>query len=406
MKWIAFVILIIGIVLVAGCTSPSQPVTTPATITATPATTPSATATATTVAPALPNLLGTWNGTSVGFSWTGSEYQAYNDTLVVKVTGQDGYLFTGVLSFPEANGTQVTKEFAGALDADAKGIALIEYPGGFTNGVILSADAIEMVFRDQAAPSTIAVDALRRSAPAPAMAVPPAMPDLLGIWNGTSVGSSWTGSEYQVSTLPLTMKVTGQNGRLFSGEISYQGANGTEVVKEFAGALSPDGKEIATIEYPDGFCDGTIVSADEIELVFLDETNPSMVTIDTFWRTKAPSSVAANPMANLVGNWTGTSIGYMRNASGYERIYGVLTMKVIGQDDRSFTGQVAYVVDGTPVTKDFAGVIARDGQTIATVEYPGGFGDGTIISADEIRLIFRDEAEPSTISVDSFRRTK
>ena len=202
------------------------------------------------------------------------------------------------------------------------------------------------------------------------------------------------------------MKVTGQNGRLFTGEISYRGENGTEVMKEFAGALSPDGKDIGTIEYPDGFCDVVIVSADEIELVFLDETNPSMITIDTFWRTKAPSSQATKPMANLVGNWSGTSSGYMKNASGYEAIGGVLTMKVTEQDDRFFKGQVAYEVDGSLVTKDFAGVFARDGKTIATVEYPGGFSDGIVVSADEIRLVFRDQANPSTISVDSFRRVQ
>ncbi len=403
MKWMPLVILIIGIVLATGCTT--QPVTIPATTTATTAATPSATVTATPSVPAVPNLLGTWNGTSNGYLYQ-SGYQAYNDTLVVKVTGQDGYLFTGELSFPETNGTSVTKEFAGALDADGKGIALIEYPGGFTNGVILSADSIEMVFRDQASPSTIVVDALRRSAPAPAMAIPPVMPDLLGTWNGTSVGYMETGSGYTIFPLTLTMKVTGQDGRLFTGQISYRSVNGTDVMKEFAGALSPDGKDIATIEYPDGFCDGEIVSADEIELVFRDETSPSMITIDTFRRTTAPASLAAKPAANLVGNWSGTSTGSMMNASGYEAVRGVLTMKVTGQDDRFFKGQVAYEVDGSLVTKDFAGVFARDGRTISTVESPHGFSDGVVVSADEIRLIFRDQANPSTISVDSFRRVQ
>ena len=59
---------------------------------------------------------------------------------------------------------------------------------------------------------------------------------------------------------------------------------------------------------------------------------------------------------------------------------------------------------GTRMTKDFAGIFSRDGKTFETIEYPACFSDGTIVTADEIRFVFRDTNDPSRIAIDSFRR--
>jgi hypothetical protein len=110
-------------------------------------------------------------------------------------------------------------------------------------------------------------------------------------------------------------------------------------------------------------------------------------------------------MPNLVGNWTGTYTGYIEE-TGYQVFYGVLTMKVIEQNDRLFKGQTTFLRNGTVITTDFAGVLSRDGKSFETVEYPDGFSDGVIISEDEIELIFRDNANPSRIAIDTFKRSK
>ncbi len=403
MKWIPLVILIIGIVLAAGCTSPSQPVTTPATTIATPTATPTATVPATTAVPPVPDLLGNWSGTSVGYLYQ-SGYQPYNDTLVMSVTRQEGPLFTGQILFPQRNGSMATKQFAGAMDSDGLGFELIEYPSGFANGVFVSANEVQLVYRDTGTQSNIAIDRLRL--PGAGTAAPePAMPDLLGTWTGLAVGYIEE-SGYVEFNESITMKVTAQDGRLLTGEVSFPFVNGTIVTKEFAGALSPDGKYIATIEYPYGFTDGDIVSADEIEIVFCSESGPSTITIDSLRRTAAPFTPAAKPKANLVGNWTGTSSGYVVSATGSEAIEGSITMKVTEQKDRFFRGQVSYQEDGTLVTKNFAGVFTRDGKNIETIESPDGFTYGTIVSDNEIRLVFRDDVNPPSISIDSFRRMK
>ena len=125
--------------------------------------------------------------------------------------------------------------------------------------------------------------------------------------------------------------------------------------------------------------------------------------------TSAPSTTPATPviasMPNLVGNWTGTYTGYIEE-TGYQVFYNVVTMKVIEQNDRLFKGQTTFLRNRTVITTDFAGVLSRDGKSFETVEYPDGFGDGVIVSEDEIELIFRDNTDPSRIAINTLKRAK
>lgn len=394
MKRIFLVILLAGILFAAGCISPEPTAPSLTQVTTLPVT-------ATPAAPAVPDLLGTWSGTSTGYLDL-SGYEVFNDTLTMKVTGQDGYFFTGELSFPALNGSMQTKEFAGVVGTDGKTIETIEYSGGFSDGLILSADEIELIFRDEANPSTITIDSLKRGNAAPSISLPQMIPDLLGTWNGTFIGYR-DQSGYQVFQSAITMEVTRQNGRLFTGQVSYV-LNGTRTMKEFAGVIGPDGKTIETIELPDGFGNGMVVAPDEIELIFRDEANPSMIAIDLFRRSTAPLASTERLTANLVGNWSGTTTGYLWNSSGYEAFTEIITMKVTGQTDRLFRGQLTFLQNGTRMTKDFAGVFDRDGITFATIESPDGFSDGTIVTADEVRFVFRDTNDPSRIAIDTFKR--
>jgi hypothetical protein len=400
MKWIPLMILIAGIMLVAGCTtttSTNTPATPVATTVSPAATTPSA--------PVIPELTGNWSGTSTGYMYQ-SGYEVFNETLTMTVTSQEGRLFTGVLSFPMIDGTTETKAFAGVLGDDGKTIKDIEYPSGFSDGVILAADEIELIFRDEASPSTICIDVLRRPAAAPAAAAPalPAMPDMIGHWNGTSVGYIEQ-SGYQQTSSSINMDITTQDGRFFSGTVSFV-RNNTLIEKEFAGIFARDGKSFKTIEYPDGFSNGIVISANEVRLVFRDNNDPSRISIDTFVRPGASPTPAGSITVRLTGTWLGTSLGYMENESGYGPIKGIMTMNVTTQEDRLFSGQIAYVVNGTPLTKQFAGVIGQDGRTVEIVEFPAGFDDGVIVSENEIQLVFRDDGTPSTIAIDTFRRVE
>ena len=118
-----------------------------------------------------------------------------------------------------------------------------------------------------------------------------------------------------------------------------------------------------------------------------------------------PTTKVVAGMPNLIGNWTGTYTGYIEE-TGYQVFYGVVTMKVSEQNDRLFKGQTTFLVNGTVITTNFAGVLSRDGKSFETVEYPDGFSDGVIISEDEIELIFRDNTNPSRIAIDTLKRSK
>jgi hypothetical protein len=118
-----------------------------------------------------------------------------------------------------------------------------------------------------------------------------------------------------------------------------------------------------------------------------------------------PVTPAVSGMPDLVGNWTGTFNGYIET-SGYQVYREAITMHVVEQDDRLFKGQFTYPMNGTIVTKDFAGALSRDWKSFEIIESPAGFSDGVIVSADEIEMIFRDTSSPSKIAIDTFRRSE
>ena len=148
MKWIVFGLLLMGITLCAGCTNSSA---------GAQATTPAAP-----VVSGMPNLVGNWTGAYEGYMET-KGYQVFHESMTMTIVEQKGRLFKGHVTFP-LNGTLVTKDIAGALSRDGKSFETIESPEGFSNGVIISSDEIEMIFRDTTAPTRIAIDTFKRSA--------------------------------------------------------------------------------------------------------------------------------------------------------------------------------------------------------------------------------------------------
>ena len=149
MKWIVIGILLIGIMLCAGCTSPNS------------STVPQATPSLTQAGSGMPSLVGNWSGTYVGYRDTDG-YQVFQGPMTLIIVEQNDRLFQGYVSYP-MNGTMVTKDVAGALNPDGTSFRTIESPMGFSDGIIISADEIEMIFRDTADPSKIAIDTLKRS---------------------------------------------------------------------------------------------------------------------------------------------------------------------------------------------------------------------------------------------------
>ncbi len=119
----------------------------------------------------------------------------------------------------------------------------------------------------------------------------------------------------------------------------------------------------------------------------------------------AASGASASEIPNLLGSWEGTGPGYIA-AAGYvdEGAYGTLAFNVTEQNGRLFNGTLTYQVDGGDVVEGFAGAIAADGETFYVTEFISGYDVGTVISEDEIELIYFQDGEAGEIFVQTLRR--
>jgi len=142
-----FAILILGIVLISGCTSTS----------------PSHAATPTTPAvPVTPNLIGTWTGTMQGYDGITGYSDWGNMTISMVVKDQQGQFFSGNLVI-RINSTPVkTTPVAGIFENDGKTFFMVEENNGYTKGWIIGDNKIQLFHLDDHKPIDVAIDTLTR----------------------------------------------------------------------------------------------------------------------------------------------------------------------------------------------------------------------------------------------------
>jgi hypothetical protein len=118
------------------------------------------------------------------------------------------------------------------------------------------------------------------------------------------------------------------------------------------------------------------------------------------------SGTAPAVVPGMIGNWTGTVNAY-DDGKGYNNVSGdVMTLMVTGQQDRIFSGDVIFTnQSGYTWSTAFACAISHDGKTLTMVQRDGGYSTGTVISPEEIELIYTDNSKPFTIGIDSLKKT-
>lgn len=113
------------------------------------------------------------------------------------------------------------------------------------------------------------------------------VPNLKGNWT-VSWGGYDAGVGYSNATQnePFLMSITDQQGRIFSGNLIYKHKNGTADIEGLAGAIGSDNKSLYIAEIGGGYALGSIVSNDDIELIYLSSGKELSVAVDKLSRAK------------------------------------------------------------------------------------------------------------------------
>jgi len=108
-------------------------------------------------------------------------------------------------------------------------------------------------------------------------------PDLLGTWTGTMNGyDKGIGFNNHTGGV-MVLTVTGQQGRVFAGNLTITEGDATPISESFAGTIGRDGRMIVIVEEA-GYCTGEIIGPDEIEVVYANDGDNYAVSIDSLRR--------------------------------------------------------------------------------------------------------------------------
>ena len=131
MKIALTIIVIVLFVLSSGCTTPA-----PATPALSPGTTPAAPST-------VPDLVGTWSGTSVGHvnakGWVDAGSPSFD------ISDQKGLAFTGTKTYATLDGTKKTENISGVITRKGE-IYIAELESGIIMGDLVGPDTMELVY--------------------------------------------------------------------------------------------------------------------------------------------------------------------------------------------------------------------------------------------------------------------
>jgi hypothetical protein len=110
--------------------------------------------------------------------------------------------------------------------------------------------------------------------------------DLRGNWTGSGSGYiEDNGSARLMDEGIINLIISKQEGSLFTGNVIYK-INGTEIVEGFAGAIGADNKTLYLVEFNSGSDLGTIISEDAIEMVYIEDGEPTQISLERFYRVK------------------------------------------------------------------------------------------------------------------------
>jgi hypothetical protein len=122
----------------------------------------------------------------------------------------------------------------------------------------------------------------------------------------------------------------------------------------------------------------------------------------------AAAGISSAQLPDLVGNWTGSAAGYIEGRVYWETLNSsAIVMMIEEQKDRLFTGRMIFrLAEGKQRVEGFSGSIALDNKTLYIAEYDRGYDVGTMISPDEMELIYLEDGANLTAAIDHLYRER
>ncbi|VVB69428.1 Uncharacterised protein [uncultured archaeon] len=120
------------------------------------------------------------------------------------------------------------------------------------------------------------------------------------------------------------------------------------------------------------------------------------------------AGICAAEVPNLLGNWTGSWSAY-ETGWGYSESTGndSINIAVVEQKDRIFIGNLVLKAKNESDYKDsFVGAIGLDNKTLYMAEVDEGYIQGTLISNDEMDMIYLADGKEASVVIDRVHRIK
>ena len=119
------------------------------------------------------------------------------------------------------------------------------------------------------------------------------------------------------------------------------------------------------------------------------------------------TGITAAKVPDLQGNWTGSWSGY-DDGKGYSNVSenGSILFNFEEQKDRLFVGNLTIKLKNETFASGFAGAIGLDNKTLYISQFDKGYSLGTIISNDEMELIYLSDGKGGSVAIDRLHRIK
>lgn len=110
----------------------------------------------------LPNLVGNWTGHYSEYNSGRGYSEQEGGFFFLNITEQNERIIAGYTQYKDMNGTDIMHDMAGVISSDGTQLSFTEQDNGYSAGEIIGPDELEIVYLNDNAPISAAVDTFKR----------------------------------------------------------------------------------------------------------------------------------------------------------------------------------------------------------------------------------------------------